>query len=344
MAVLKIKDSNGKWTDVPFITPNMPTKVSDLDNDLNYQTKEQVEELIPNVDNLVTTEELNNGLNTKQPKGDYATNSRVNQVENSIPTQVSELQNDSNYATQTQVMQAIASIPQFSISLVESLPTTGAKMVLYLVSKGGESPDVYDEYIWIEQTSSFEFLGTTAVDLTGYVKDTDYATSSSAGVSKVSYNYGIYSTSSGILYVDKASANAINAKTDNYHAIVPSNLDNAVKVGITTNTNELTDTEKTNAQAWLGLDDVVRTTNYATSSKAGLMRPANGLYMSGTTGAVVIAKASEAQISAKKDNYYPIVSSTVNYAVNSVFPTMTQAEYDSLATKDEDLFYVIVEG
>lgn len=139
---------------------------------------------IPSIEGLATEEQLQQGLNTKQDKGNYA-------LAENVPTQVSQLENDSQFATQTQVMQAIASIPQFSISLVDELPLTGEKMVLYLVSKGGESPDVYDEYIWIEQTSSFEFLGTTAVDLTGYVKNTDYATSSTAGIVIVSPTYGI---------------------------------------------------------------------------------------------------------------------------------------------------------
>lgn len=37
------------------------------------------------------------------------------------------------------------------------------------------------------------------------------------------------------------------------------------------------------------------------------------------------------------------VMGVIAYAVNSVLPTMTQAEYDALGTKDENLFYMIVE-
>ena len=151
---------------------------------------------------LATKQELQQGLNTKQDKGNYAL------VEN-VPTQVSELENDSNYATQTQVMQAIASIPQFSISLVDELPLAGEKMTLYLVSKGGESPDVYDEYIWIEQTSSFEFLGTTAVDLTEYVKNTDYSTSSTAGLVRCANTYGM-------TVIERGLINAVIVNLDTY--------------------------------------------------------------------------------------------------------------------------------
>lgn len=95
------------------------------------------------------------------------------------------------YAEPTDIMQAIAAIPQFKLSIVETLPETGDKMTLYLVPKEGTNNDVYDEYIWIEQTSTFEHLGTTAVDLTNYVKNTDYAgtTTGSAGIVKCSSTF-----------------------------------------------------------------------------------------------------------------------------------------------------------
>ena len=103
------------------------------------------------------------------------------------------------YAEPTDIMQAIASIPQFKLSIVDELPLAGEKMTLYLVPKEGTNNDVYDEYIWIEQTSSFEHLGTTAVDLTDYVKNTDYATSTEGGVVKVDIGYGALLTGSGVL-------------------------------------------------------------------------------------------------------------------------------------------------
>lgn len=90
-----------------------------------------------------------------------------------IPTLVSQLQNDEGFATSLEVMQAIASIPQFKLLIVNELPLGGEKMTLYLVPKAGSNNDVYNEYIWIEQTASFEFLGTTAVDLSQYYTKTE---------------------------------------------------------------------------------------------------------------------------------------------------------------------------
>ena len=85
-----------------------------------------------------------------------------------VPVKTSQLQNDSKYITQTEMLQAIASIPQFKMSILTSLPTTGEKMTLYMIPKDGTDKDIYNEYVWIEETNSFEFLGTTAVDLTNY--------------------------------------------------------------------------------------------------------------------------------------------------------------------------------
>ena len=178
--------------------------------DINYATKSDLElglDTKQDKGDYATRTELSAGLDTKQAKGNYALKSDIPNISNlatkdELPTQVSELENDSNYATQTQVMQAIASIPQFSLSIVNELPLAGGKMTLYLVPKEGTDNDVYDEYIWIEQTESFEHLGTTAVDLTDYVKNTDYATSTKAGIVKVQQMFGLQATAnSGIFGV-----------------------------------------------------------------------------------------------------------------------------------------------
>lgn len=187
---------------------------------------------------------------------------------------------DLGLATPTDIMQAIASIPQFSISIVDELPLAGEKMVLYLVSKGGESPDVYDEYIWIEQTSTFEFLGTTAVDLTDYVKNTDYATDGNIGVIKGSGVTGLYCNSSGNLICSIASLSAYGNKPVSY-TIGKGTLENIkndlVKRAITANDIELTDDEKTSACNWLGTAKTVSITQAEYDALA--TKDANTLYL-----------------------------------------------------------------
>lgn len=57
----------------------------------------------------------------------------------------------------------------FDMQVVEQLPATGKKGVIYLVPKDGTAPDVHDEYVWIDATQTFELIGTTQVDLSNYL-------------------------------------------------------------------------------------------------------------------------------------------------------------------------------
>jgi hypothetical protein len=89
-------------------------------------------------------------------------------------------------------------------------------------------------------------------DLSAYVKNTDIATQKNLGISKVSPGYGVLIGSQGVLYTEKATDSNINEKDNNYKVIVPSNLDYAVKVSITTNTETWTDEEKASACETIG--------------------------------------------------------------------------------------------
>lgn len=80
------------------------------------------------------------------------------------------------YQTEAQVQQLIddelAGITGIDFQIVSELPATGVKGVIYLV--GATTP--YEEYIWIEptgQTAHFEQIGSTSIDLSGYVQATE---------------------------------------------------------------------------------------------------------------------------------------------------------------------------
>ncbi len=90
------------------------------------------------------------------------------------------------------------------------------------------------------------------IDTSEFVKKTDYATASVAGLVKSSPTYGLYVSSGGLLTVRSADKTDIDAKSIAYRAIAPNVLDYAVKVGLTTNTETLTDEEKAAATEWLG--------------------------------------------------------------------------------------------
>ena len=314
---------NPKWGNV---TGDISLQ-DDLQNALNNKANKS------EITNFATKTELN----TKQPKGNYA-------LIDDVPTQVSELENDSNFATQTQVMQAIASIPQFKLSIVDALPQTGEKMVLYFVPKDGEAPDIYNEYVWIEQTSSYEFLGSTAVDLTEYVKKTDYATTDKGGVIKQSTTYGFsVNTSTGIPFAStKGLAGYQNS--DGNMFIGKNTLENIkndlVKRAVTENDIELTDDEKTSARTWLG---AIGDTDYASSSKAGVVK-SNAGFSVGSTGYVSCNVYTLEKIEQLNNSTF-ISKGTLNNVLTQYSKTvsLTQAEYDALGTKDANTLYLIEE-
>ena len=136
--------------------------------------------------------------------------------------------------------------------IVNELPEEGYANKIYLVPiADGETPNVFDEYLWVY--SHWEYFGRSSlnVDLSEYVKFTDYATTSQFGVVKL--GQGIKRDSNnGLLYTDYATKSAIDAKASYYQTIGPKFFDYAWKVSATTNTEEWTDEDKTNACATIG--------------------------------------------------------------------------------------------
>ena len=96
--------------------------------------------------------------------------------------------NDSNYQTDTQVTTAInTAIAQIStidfvvVASYQDLPVTGVKGTFYLVPHTPGTHDIYDEYIWTvtddtttPPTYGYELIGTTSVDLTDYMRISDW--------------------------------------------------------------------------------------------------------------------------------------------------------------------------
>lgn len=83
--------------------------------------------------------------------------------------------NPDGYQTESQVTtlitNAIENIQGITYSVVTALPTTGEAGVIYLISNNGSNPNIYDEYIYVN--GNFEKIGTTDIDLSGYVQTTD---------------------------------------------------------------------------------------------------------------------------------------------------------------------------
>ena len=172
------------------------TKTSELINDSGYING------IP--EKYVTDDELNHAIKDKANKTDIPT--KVSQLQNDkgyltqhqdlsayalkkdIPTKMGDLTNDQGFITNTvnnltnyylksetytknEVNKLIGNIQNVSITIVDKLPSTGETNVIYFVSKTGSTNDVYDEWVYVN--NSWEHIGSTEVDLSGYALKTE---------------------------------------------------------------------------------------------------------------------------------------------------------------------------
>lgn len=83
------------------------------------------------------------------------------------------------------IQDAISSITGIQFEIVQTLPQTGRTGTIYLVPNSGSAPNIYDEYIWIASTSKFEKIGTTDVDLSGYVQASEMVSITNAEIDTI---------------------------------------------------------------------------------------------------------------------------------------------------------------
>lgn len=195
-----------------------------------FADKDDFDTLSDKVDGLKTSDITNDGDGTSP----FATESYVDEnggkidvikvngtaqtitnkeVDLTVPTKVSDLTNDSNFQTDSDVTSAIdtalangtdpylpqsdiqqliddelADITGIDFQVVQTLPTTGVKGVIYLVHKDGTGQDIYDEYIWVEptgQTPHYEKIGTTDIDLSDYWSKTELVAITTAEIDTI---------------------------------------------------------------------------------------------------------------------------------------------------------------
>lgn len=149
------------------------------------------------IQNKPTIPTVNDGLLTIQQNGTtvetFSANQSGNKIANiQVPTKTSDITNDSGFIlntvnnltnyylksetyTRTEVANLISQAITGVFIFVQTLPTASASTMgkIYLVPKSTpETNNIKDEYITVEENStySWEHIGDTAVDLTGFVK------------------------------------------------------------------------------------------------------------------------------------------------------------------------------
>lgn len=150
---------------------------------------------------------------------------------------------------------------------VETLPAVGLEQTIYLVPKADpQQGDVFDEYVWVD--GKYEFIGTTKANLSNYYTkvEIDYI------VSQLDYKYV---KSDDTTIVKLTNLNEINLQEDHYNAWL------GYRGGKVTNWKFGDGTEGGYANVWandyyLGdeklSDIIVKSTDYASSSKAGVIK------------------------------------------------------------------------
>ena len=126
----------------------------------------------------IKSTDIENWNNKSDFSGDYDDLTNKPDLSQFITNTVNNLTNyylKSETYTQAEVNNLIGTIQQFHYEIVQELPQTGANNILYLVPKSeSQTQNVYDEYVYANNT--WEKIGDTEIDLSGYVTTTDLST------------------------------------------------------------------------------------------------------------------------------------------------------------------------
>ena len=158
---------------------------------------------------------------------------------------------DMNPATKKYVDDAISGITEFEFSVVNQLPKTGEKGIIYLVAHAHGTGDIYDEYIWV--TDKFEKIGNTDIDLSQYAKKADlkagpFAVGAGETVKSISEADGVISVEKQAIAIEQNQVNgladalagkqAANANLDKFNALEGAGLVKKTAEGYVIDSNQ----------------------------------------------------------------------------------------------------------
>ena len=279
------------------VAESVPSKTSELENDGDGKSK------------FITDVDFGNKTINFANKNDLAV------LNNAINERLLNYYLKSETYSREEINNIVSRINGLKKEIVEALPTQNIdENTIYLVPKtSGSGNDYYDEYLYIN--GSFEFIGSTKIDLADYVKKTDYATvNGDYGIVKIgSGGTGITVNKNGAMQIVSATDNEVAEENDStYRCLQPRHISSIVKKGLSDSIVEWTEDEKTSART---LIDAVGSTDYAKESKAGVVRPRleTGFFMNNDT--LYIYKAKDEEIDTKTQQYRPIVPANLDYAV-----------------------------
>lgn len=167
----KLKDTFAKKVDLDEMKNSIPKNVTELLDAENYALKSAIPtkvESLTDAGDYAKKLEIPHSIEGMEGIEAYA---KVT----AIPKKVAELEDAMDFVKKAELTEEvkglIGNIKSIEFSVVEELPASGEKATIYLVSNAKGDNDSYDEFIWLND--KFEKIGTTSVDLSGYLKATD---------------------------------------------------------------------------------------------------------------------------------------------------------------------------
>lgn len=158
------------------------------------------------------------------PDSKIASAATWNAKQNKLTFDAAPTANSSNPVTsngiKTYVDSAIEGVSQFKYEVISSLPTASADTMgkIYLIKDAHATNDNYDEYITVttdNKVYSWEIIGNTDIDITGYVKKTTtvngHALSSNVTVTKSDVGLGSVANAPMDTEVTEGSTNYISS-------------------------------------------------------------------------------------------------------------------------------------
>ena len=229
--------------------PEVPTNISAFYNDVGYLTEHQ--DISGKADrNEIPTSvsELTNdaGYLTSYTETDPTVPAWAKQAEKPAYT-AAEVGAPTVQEMNSAISTAIGNVNSFDMAVVQELPTQNISThTIYLVPKTGDTNDVYDEYVYIN--NAWEMIGNTQIDLSNYVQKTDYANASTGGIVKVDSSFsGLSITPNGILVTQTAAINQIKAGASGFQPIQPGLQHASVFYGLAKAAGDSTQSQSNNA-------------------------------------------------------------------------------------------------
>lgn len=184
--------SGGTWNAINEVNTSLNTKITETQNELDSKINQHISDVDSDLEALETKLQTN-----------------INNNYNTLSAKDSELESKLN------------SLVDLHFEVVSELPSSGKTNIIYLVPKestGVETRNVYEEWIYVSVDGElkWELLGLIDIDLTPYLKITDYNTSSTQMKTELEQQITNLSSSQGadIAELQTEQANTISSITN----------------------------------------------------------------------------------------------------------------------------------